>query len=120
MGDPALDQCRQTGAQKLIFPPGRYDFWPDRARKRYFWISNNDPGMKRIAFDLRGLHDLTIDGQKAHFVFHGYILPFLVDGSRNITLQNFSIDWARTFHSEATILKANPDSLDLVHGQISL
>ncbi len=109
----ALAQAESTGAQSLTFAPGRYDFWPDRAREKFYFISNNDPGLKRIAFPIDHLSHLTIDGQGARFVFHGYICPFILDHARNITLKNFSIDWQRPFESEARIVRITPDGPDL-------
>ncbi|WP_245800126.1 right-handed parallel beta-helix repeat-containing protein [Zobellia uliginosa] len=47
---------------------------------------------------------LTIDGQGATFVFHGKMIPFLIDGSTNIAIKNLSIDWEVPFHSEALIV----------------
>lgn len=107
----ALAACRQTQAGKLVFPPGRYDFWPDRAVERYCFVSNNDEGLKRIAFPLDGVENLEIDGQGAQLVFHGWITPLALDHARNITLKHFSIDWTRTFHNEGKILEAHDDGL---------
>jgi hypothetical protein len=109
----ALEECRRTKARRLVFPTGRYDFWPDRAAEKYLYISNNDEGLKRIAFPLLGIEDLEIDGQGAQFVFHGYISPIVLENARNITFKDFSIDWARTFHSEGRVLAVGEDSIDL-------
>lgn len=107
----ALEHIRHTKAGKLVFPPGRYDFWPDRATERYCFVSNNDEGLKRIAFPLDGIENLEIDGQGAQFVFHGWITPFALDCARNITLKNFSMDWTRTFHSEGKVIEVHDDGL---------
>lgn len=109
----ALEQCRKTQAEKLVFGPGRYDFWPDRAEEKYLFITNNDEGLRRIAFPLIGAADLDIDGGGASFVFHGGILPFVLDHSKNITLEKFSIDWARSFHSEVKVLAVHDDGIDV-------
>ena len=109
----ALEQCRKTQADTLIFPPGRYDFWPDRAEEKYLFITNNDEGLRRIAFPLIGVENLTIDGGGATFVFHGNILPFVFDHSTNVSLENFSIDWARTFHNEVKVLAVGDGSVDV-------
>jgi len=109
----ALEQCSANKARKLVFPPGRYDFWPDQALEKYLFISNNDEGLKRVAFPLTGIDGLEIDGQGAQFVFHGWIIPFALEKSRNITLRNFSIDWERAFHSEARVIGSAPDGLDV-------
>ena len=109
----ALTRCRATHATKIIFPPGRYDFWPDRATEQYCFISNNDEGLKRIAFPLDGLENLEIDGQGAQFVFHGWIIPFFLDHARHVSLKNFSVDWGRTFDSEGQVISTNADGITL-------
>jgi len=109
----ALERCRESKAGTLAFGPGRYDFFPDRATEQYRFVSNNDEGLKRIAFLLAGFDTLTIDGRGATFVFHGFMSPFVLDHSRNITLKNFSMDFARTFHSEGVIKAVGKNSVDL-------
>ncbi|MBN9662153.1 MAG: right-handed parallel beta-helix repeat-containing protein [Acidobacteria bacterium] len=109
----ALEACRKTKAAKLVFSEGQYDFWPTHASEKYLFVSNNDEGLKRIVFDLSGFNGLEIDGRGARFIFHRGVNPFLLDHSRNITIRNLSIDWKRTFHSEARILAVGKDSVDL-------
>ena len=108
-----LDRCRGEGIEALLFEPGRYDFWPNRAVEKYRWISNNDSGLKRIAFDLTGMGPFEIDGRGAQFVFHGSVLPFWIEKARDITLGQLSINWARTFHNEGRILEVGPDGVDI-------
>ena len=109
----ALDQIRTGKATKLTFPPGRYDFFPERATEEYLFVSNNDEGLKRIAFPLKGIENLEIDGGGATFVFHGYTMPFLLAGSKNVTLRNFTVDFDRPFHSEGKVLAITTDHVDL-------
>jgi hypothetical protein len=109
----AVEQCKGAGAKRIVFPSGTYDFWPDRAAEEYVYASNNDAGLKRIAFLLAGLENVEIDGQGSSFIFHGNIDPFVVERSRNITLKNFSIDWKRPFHNEALITAVREDGIDL-------
>jgi hypothetical protein len=113
----ALEKCRETKAGKLVFPRGRYDFWPDLAVERYCFVSNNDEGLKRIAFSLAGIENLEIDGQGAQFVFHGWITPFALDHARKITLKNFSLDWTRTFHNEGRVSEVHDDGLTVEFGE---
>ena len=56
----ALTDCKKTKAAKLIIPEGTYHFYPDMATETYFFISNNDEGLKRIAFFLDGFSDFVI------------------------------------------------------------
>ncbi len=109
----ALEKVRSGKATKLMFPPGRYDFHPERASEEYLFVSNNDEGLKRIAFPLTGLEGVEIDGGGSTFVFHGYTVPFLIDKSNSITLRNFSVDFSRPFHSEGKVLAITPDHVDL-------
>lgn len=109
----ALDEIRNGKTTKLTFAPGRYEFHPERASEQYLFVSNNDEGLKRIAFPLNGLEGVEIDGGGATFVFHGYTVPFLLDGSNDITLQNFTVDFSRPFHSEGEVLAITPQHVDL-------
>lgn len=100
-------------AKKLVFPPGRYEFYPERATEKFVFASNNDEGLKRIAFPLQGLDGVEIDGSGATFVFHAYTVPFHVCGSSNVTLRNFTVDFSRPFHSEGKVLEVTPRHVDL-------
>ena len=109
----ALERCRREKIHKLVFAPGRYDFWPEGADERYLFASNNDEGLKRIAFSLVGFEGIEIDGQGASFVLHGFLAPFLVERSHGVTIENLSIDYARTFHSEAKVLGGDETGLEV-------
>ena len=110
---PAVRAALRSKPKKLVFPKGRYDFYPTYALEKYLFISNNDEGLKRIAFPIIGFDSLEIDGQGSQFVFHGFMSPFLVERSKNVTLKNFSIDFERTFHSEARVIAISEDGVDL-------
>lgn len=109
----ALKDCKIQKSSKLVFPKGEYHFYGDFGVDKYCFISNNDEGLKRIIFPLLEMNNLTIDGQGSSFVFHGFVNPFVIENSRNITLLNFSIDFARPFHSEAIILANRDDGVDV-------
>lgn len=108
-----LKKCKENKIRKIVFEKGTYIFSPDFATEKYVYVSNNDEGLKRFAFDLSGMKDLEIDGQGSSFIFDGFLCPFLLEGSKNITFKNFSIDFKRTFHSEGKIVAAYQDSLDI-------
>jgi len=109
----AIQACQAQGAKRLVLPKGRYDFYAEFATEMYFFISNNDEGLKRVAFPLVEMQDLVIDGQGSEFYFHGFINPFILDRSHKITLENFSIDFSRPFHSEAIILGYDAEGMDV-------
>ncbi|MCL1037217.1 right-handed parallel beta-helix repeat-containing protein [Shewanella submarina] len=105
----ALAYCKQHPGTTLVFPYGRYDFWNTLADRDFYYISNNDDGIKPVAFPLVGFSNTTIDGQGSRFVFHGGMVPAIVRQSKGITLKNFSIDWDVPFHCEGIIEAVNQD-----------
>jgi hypothetical protein len=109
----AMAACRERGASRIVFPKGAYDFFPDFAIDEYFFISNNDAGLKRVTFLLRDADGLVVDGQGSAFRFHGFVNPFILDRAKRVTLQDFSIDFSRPFHSEAVIVGQAPKGLDV-------
>ncbi len=86
---------------------GRLNVSPDGAFCKYYHVSNNDSGEKRIAFPLLGRRDITIDGEGADIVFCGDILPFVIDGCSNITVKNLSIDYRFPQYAQARLLEAD-------------
>ena len=109
----AIDYCKEVQASKLIIPYGQYDILPDYAFERYVWVSNNDEGLKRFAFDLTGMEDFEIDGEGSTLMFHGYVSPFLILDSKRIKVRNILIDYVRTFHSEGVITNVRSDGIDV-------
>lgn len=102
-----IEAAKAKKVSKIIIPKGIYHFYPAKAQEKYLAISNNDNGLKRIAFPLIGFENLEIDGQGSTFIMHGAIIPFLVEQSKNISLKNFNIDWDRPIHSEGTVIAVN-------------
>lgn len=96
----ALERCRETGADGLVFPKGRYDIWPVG-------------GIDSTGLVLEHFSDFTLDGGGSEFVFHGAMQVCRVDSCSNVTLTGFSVDWDRPFMSQATIVDAAPDHLDI-------
>ena len=98
----------QEGGIILRFAPGRYDFHPDKAPERTYYISNHDQdNPKRVAFPLEGLENVTLDGGGAEFVFHGRMLPISLLDSRNCTLKNFSIDFDNPHIAQVRIVRSD-------------
>ncbi len=102
-----LSDIKSNRKSKLCFRPGRYHFWPDQAFEKYLFISNNDEGLKRVAFHLEDVHGLDIEGNGGELIFHGFIIPFVVERSSHLRISGLSIDYARSFHSEGRIISAS-------------
>ena len=110
----ALEACRKLDHPVLVFPPGRYDFWPQGCVEREYFESNTThDNPKRLAVLLEGFRGLTVDGGGSTFVFHDRMQPFTVDHSSQVTLRNFSLDWDIPLTAEAIVEEATEDHLDL-------
>ncbi len=99
----ALDDCVRLKAAKLVLPEGVVRVKPAQAYEEYQYISNNDPSMKRIAFQMKGLKDFTIEGNGTELLFSGHISPFNLEGCSNISIKDLTIDFTRPFVSEGVI-----------------
>lgn len=109
----ALEQCRENKASTLIIPKGTYRITKNYASEKYVFVSNNDAGLKAFLFDLSGISNLEIEGNGAEFVLEGFVCPFLLDNSKNITIKNLSIDFKRPFHTEGVIKGSGKGYIDL-------
>ena len=109
----ALEHCLEVGASRLVLPGGTLRMLPDRAAERYQYISNNSEGMKRIAFDLRGLRDFEIDGAGTELLFSGFVSPFSIEECERIEIHDLKIDYTRTFHSEGIVRAAGDGWLEV-------
>ncbi len=102
-----LKDLKSGSIKELVFEKGEYHFYPEKAVEKYCYISNHNDAITRVAFDLEDIENLTIDGNGSTFVFHGRMIPFLVNSSKNVTIKNLTIDFADAFHSEATVVAHN-------------
>lgn len=109
-----LEACRTLDHPTLVFPPGRYDFWPHGCvEKHYFESNTTDNNPKRLGIFIERLTNLTVNASGATFVFHDRMQPFTVDQSENVTIQNCRIDWEIPLSAEAIVAATNSDYLDL-------
>ena len=97
-------KAHEEPISEIKFEKGTYHFYPDKGLEEFCHISNHCDVMVRTAFPIKGFDNLTIDGQGSTFIFHGIMIPFLIDKSKNISIKNLSIDWHEPFHSEGLII----------------
>lgn len=84
----------------LLFEAGDYDFFPENANVREYYISNHDQdNPKRVAVALEGLDNFRLAGEggdtlnrAVNFYMNGRMLPVSMVGCRNCTLEGISID----------------------------
>lgn len=110
----ALEVCRSKANPLLIFPEGRYDFWPQHAIEKIYYESNTtDNNPKRNAILINAFRKLTIDGNGSSFVYHDRIQPFTVDHSSNVVIRNVTIDWDIPLTAQAEVLDTTQNYVDI-------
>lgn len=91
----------------LHFPKGEYHFYTDYAVAKYHAVTNHDNTYKHIAFPIMNMENVEINGNGSDFIFHGVIIPFLIEHSHNIKLSNLSIDWEEPFYTQAQVIASS-------------
>ncbi|WP_316823095.1 hypothetical protein [Pedobacter gandavensis] len=101
----------------INFPKGRYDFWPDQATETNYYITNTSSEIEvpvkkqKVGLLLKGMKNVTIDGNGSIFVFHGKMISWVLDGSEDITIRNLSVNYERPGMSEMTIKETSETSV---------
>lgn len=113
----AIAACKDQPGAVLEFQAGRYDFYPDSAVKKSYFISNTSDEtevpdkLKTIGLFFENFKGLTIEGNGAEFIFHGKMTTWLFDHCENMTLRNISVDFERPSMSEMTFKTVTPTSI---------
>lgn len=101
-------------ALTLRFETGTYHFYPDQADETSLCISNHGLcGFRHIAFWLKEHENIIIDGQGSKFIFHGILIPFVLDGASRVTIRNISIVWEHPLNLQALITYVSPNRVEL-------
>jgi hypothetical protein len=107
----ALRACAEQGIRVLRFPKGTYRFRPEKAYEQHYFITNHDQGgTRKTAFPIISLQGLTIDGAGSEFLFEGPMIPFVIEGSSDVTLRDMMIDWVRPMFEQGVVVEAADDS----------
>lgn len=93
---PATPAQMEVGSHKhIVLNKDTYHFYLNQTTDKELYISNHDQtNPKKVGLYLENLNDVVIDGSNSEWLFHGTILPIVVKNCTNITLKNFSIDFA--------------------------
>lgn len=95
-----------TDSVVIRLPKGRYDFYPEGASQRDYFISNHDQNNPRlVGLPFERMNNMVFDGQGSELVFHGRMLPVALLNSKNCTLKNFSIDFENPHISQIKVLE---------------
>ncbi|MFT3902265.1 MAG: hypothetical protein QM727_03795 [Niabella sp.] len=99
-------KLRNNRPVAIIFAPGRYDFYPDKAVKKELYISNHDQdNPKTVGLLFEDFRQVTIDGSGADLMFHGRMLPIVIQEVKNFTLKNLHIDFVTPQICQAKVLE---------------
>lgn len=98
----ALKSFADQDSSVLIFPKGRYDFWPD-------FTSNQ----VTVGMQIDNMKNLVIDGDGSEFVFHGRMQVARINNCERVTLKNFSVDWDVPFIAQGTYIHSTDEFVDL-------
>lgn len=108
IGDALRDaECGDT----IRFEKGVYHLYSDGCVRDMFCTTNNDSGVKNVAFLVLDKDDIIIDGQNSTFVVHEDVYPFIIQNSKNITLKNIVLDFANPVYAYATVVEQTNERL---------
>ena len=110
----ALRDAKVSGAEVLSLDGETLHFYKEYAFEREYYVSNNSYSKKSIIFPLMGFENFTVDGEGAELIFHGTVVPFVIDASSGITLKGFTVDYHRPFVMQCTITRAEENYLEMV------
>ncbi len=98
----------------IKFQKGRYDFYPEGATIRTYYISNHDQSNpKTVGIALENFKNLTVEGDGADLIFHGRMLPISLIESNNVKLKNLSIDFEKPQIAQVKVVEN-----DTINGHI--
>lgn len=113
----ALEVAMQTeGPVVLEVPLGRYHFYPQSAIRAPYHVTNTASEeehfdiTKTIGMLLKGQKQLTIKGNGSLFMFHGKQTMLLIDGSKDIVIQDLHFDYAQPTVAEMTVVHCEPEA----------
>lgn len=111
----ALDKIgAQTRKHDVVlkFAPGVYNFYPEGASKKKYFISNHDQSdFKKVGINVEGWSNLVIEGNGAEFLFHGRMLPIAIVNNSNCELSGVHIDFADTQICQVTVVSNGSDGI---------
>lgn len=110
----ALKACKEKGSAVLVFPKGRYDFWPQHAAQRTYYESNttnNNPKTNGIL--LENINNVVIEGKGSSFIYHGTMQPITLDKCHSISIKNLMIDWDFPLTGQGQVTDTSSNYIDV-------
>lgn len=107
----AIQACKERHAKVLAFDEGRYDFWPEGAVRKEYYVSNTSTErecpskIKTVGLLFEELEGLTVVGKNTLLMFHGKMIMLAFDHCRDMQLKGLHFDFERPSASEITYTK---------------
>lgn len=98
------------------FAPGRYDFYPQRAYKSEFHISNTNDApdsLKAISFYFLNSKNINVEAVGSEVIFRGKVIETCIDNCENINIKGFEFDYYRPTVSELEVVSINDHFADV-------
>lgn len=104
-----------TSGKHFVMKKDTYHFQLSQTIEKELYISNHDQdNPKKVAIYLENLSNVVIDGKGSEWFFHGTILPIVLKNCTNITLKNFSIDFAIPHSRQLHIIEVDSSQNSVV------
>lgn len=104
-----IDKEKQT---VINIPKGIYNFYPNDANLKEYFISNHDQDNPRyIGLEIKDQNNLIIEGNGSEFLFHGRIIPISILETKNIEIRNLTIDNSEPQIIQLEVLENNGNSV---------
>lgn len=114
-----IDDCKKFKTKVLVFEKGRYDFWPEGAVRKEYFITNTSTEqecpskMKTIGMFFEEVEGLTVEGNDATLMFHGKMTMLAMAHCRQMTLKNLHLDAERPGGSELTYTRVDGQGVEV-------
>ncbi len=114
-----IEDCKKFKTKVLVLEKGRYDFWPEGAVRKEYFITNTSTEqecpskMKTIGLFLENVEGLTVEGNGATLMFHGKMTMLAMAHCREVKLRNLHLDAERPGGSELTYTRVDSQSVEV-------
>ncbi len=109
----ALDYCKQSGEDTLVFPKGTYEIDKEHLENRFLCISNHSQGDRKICFLLDGFENFTLDFCDSELILKDLSIAAVITGCKNITIKNVKIYNEVTLSGEGVIEDVTENSFTI-------
>lgn len=97
-----------------VVKKGVYHFYDRNLTERFYFVSNNDCGNKKIRFFAKDKRNVSLDFSGSTLIFHGRISPFFFDNSSNIVVKNVKIEYDKPFYTAGNVIKHSDEKIELL------